>query len=63
MRLLPLSILFSVAAAAANTCIRQCIVKSGGSNLTDNAPHIVQAFKECGRGGSGRLRTNYLFCQ
>ncbi|KAK3937520.1 galacturan 1,4-alpha-galacturonidase B, partial [Diplogelasinospora grovesii] len=30
---------------------RQCLVKPGGSNATDDAPAIRQAFAECGRGG------------
>jgi hypothetical protein len=30
---------------------RQCLVKPGGSNATDDAPAIRRAFAECGRGG------------
>ncbi|KAE8395750.1 pectin lyase fold/virulence factor [Aspergillus alliaceus] len=28
-----------------------CVVPAGGSNATDDAPAIIQAFKECGHGG------------
>lgn len=31
---------------------RICTVKPGGSNLTDDAPAILRAFKECGHGGT-----------
>ncbi|KAG4431378.1 hypothetical protein IFR05_013138 [Cadophora sp. M221] len=31
---------------------RICTVKPGGSNLTDDAPAILKAFKECGHGGT-----------
>jgi hypothetical protein len=31
--------------------IRSCTVKSGGSNATDDAPAILEAFRACGKGG------------
>ncbi|KAH8891777.1 pectin lyase-like protein [Thozetella sp. PMI_491] len=30
---------------------KTCTVKTAGTNLTDDAPAIIQAFKDCGRGG------------
>lgn len=44
--------------AAASDVIRRqypsrqtCVVPAGGSNATDDAPAIIQAFKDCGNGG------------
>lgn len=28
-----------------------CSVKAGGSNETDDAPAVIEAFEKCGRGG------------
>jgi hypothetical protein len=36
-------------AAETTKCRRTCVVKSSGSNETDDAPAIRQAFKDCGR--------------
>jgi hypothetical protein len=30
---------------------KRCIIKSGGSNVTDDAPAILEAFTKCGRNG------------
>lgn len=30
---------------------KSCVVKSGGSNATDDAPAILKAFKKCGHKG------------
>lgn len=30
---------------------KTCTVKSGGSNLTDDAPAVLEAFRECGQDG------------
>ncbi|KAK2606875.1 hypothetical protein N8I77_005598 [Diaporthe amygdali] len=37
------------AAASQPTQAKTCTVKSGGSNGTDDAPAIIQAFRECGQ--------------
>lgn len=31
--------------------VNRCTVPASGSNATDDAPAIVEAFKRCGRGG------------
>jgi hypothetical protein len=28
-----------------------CVIKSGGTNVTDDAPAILKAFRECGQNG------------
>jgi hypothetical protein len=38
-------------ASNAEECRKTCRVKSGGSNSTDDAPAILQAFENCGRHG------------
>lgn len=48
----PTIVAFIHAAASpvvAGECRKSCTVKSGGSNATDDAPAIIQAFRECGR--------------
>lgn len=37
------------AAASLSRQAKTCTVKSGGSNVTDDAPAIVEAFRECGQ--------------
>ncbi|KAB5517543.1 putative exo-polygalacturonase [Coniochaeta sp. 2T2.1] len=38
-------------AAGATTCRKTCIVQGSGTNKTDDAPAILQAFKDCGNHG------------
>lgn len=33
-------------------CALQCVVPASGTNTTDDAPAIVQAFEKCGEGGT-----------
>ncbi|PLB46165.1 galacturan 1,4-alpha-galacturonidase B [Aspergillus steynii IBT 23096] len=49
-------LLFFLAALICVSAIRTsprntCVIPASGSNTTDDAPAIVQAFKQCGRGG------------
>ncbi|OOQ90343.1 Alpha-L-rhamnosidase rgxB [Penicillium brasilianum] len=44
-----LGTLFSPATAKGHR--KSCIIKSGGSNVTDDAPAILEAFTKCGRNG------------
>lgn len=37
------------AAASLSRQAKTCTVKSGGSNVTDDAPVIIEAFRECGQ--------------
>jgi hypothetical protein len=37
------------AAASFSRQVKTCTVKSGGSNATDDAPAIIEAFRECGQ--------------
>lgn len=37
------------AAASLSRQAKTCTVKSGGSNVTDDAPAIIEAFRECGQ--------------
>lgn len=37
------------AAASLSRQAKTCTVKSGGSNATDDAPAIIEAFRECGQ--------------
>ena len=32
-------------------CRKSCTVKASGTNATDDAPAILEAFQKCGRGG------------
>ncbi|KAI1759186.1 pectin lyase fold/virulence factor [Hypoxylon sp. FL1150] len=58
--LISLTLLFCSALAEASTPRRTCVVDSGGVNTTDDAPAILEAFKECGQGGNiVFLPTNY----
>lgn len=33
-------------------CALNCVVPASGTNATDDAPAIVQAFEDCGKGGT-----------
>lgn len=41
----------SLGPVAAKDHLKSCTIKSGGSNVTDDAPAIMKAFKQCGRNG------------
>lgn len=43
------SLLGLAAGASLSRQEKTCTVKSGGSNATDDAPAIIQAFRECGQ--------------
>lgn len=51
MRLAPLVRLGLFCAVAAAARENRCVVKGGGSNETDDAPAVREAFEKCGRGG------------
>lgn len=40
---------------------KTCEIKSGGTNATDDAPAIIEAFEECGRGGVVRFLPNTTY--
>ena len=40
-----------LAPVAAKGHQNSCVVKSGGTNVTDDAPAILKAFRECGQNG------------
>lgn len=40
------------ALSSASTSRKTCVVASGGDNTTDDAPAILEAFRECGRNGN-----------
>lgn len=57
--LLTLSLVLGLVSASASE--KTCLVPASGTNTTDDAPAILDAFQECGRGGTITFSPNTTY--